>query len=85
MTNIDDDIEALTPDDLDSLKESLSSEGKRIGTLETMVSTFIRSKMEVAPDGKTVKLTMSSKEIRDITAAQKDLFDMRRKNSGRQD
>jgi len=69
----------LTPNAKD-VNEVLKDEGKRITLLENVVQGFINQSMAIGEDSVTVK--MSSKEIRDVTAASKDLQAMKRLNRG---
>lgn len=72
---------SLTDEQPFDATDLLSKEQKRITLLDTAIAGIISEKITVDSEGKT-KVTLSSKEIRDLSAAQKDLNEMRRKNAG---
>ena len=77
----DKDLELTNAEHTDP-KELLSNEQKRISLLDSAIASIIKEKIVVGADGKGMEVKLSSKEIRDLTAAQKDLNEMRRKNTG---
>jgi hypothetical protein len=70
--------------DLANLEQSLQDEGKKIGTLESLVNGFISSKITQSDDGK-VKVDMTAKEISEIATASDKIMSMRRRNNGFQE
>lgn len=79
--NDDDKDLSLTDEQPFDATDLLTKEQKRITLLDTAIAGIISEKISIDAEGKT-KVSLSSKEIRDLSAAQKDLNEMRRKNAG---
>jgi hypothetical protein len=78
-TDTDEDLSIVNDEEVDS-SQVIKDEKARVSLLDNAIASILKDKIVMKDGG--VSVNMTPKELRDITAAQKDLNEMRRKTFG---